>query len=217
MGSPASPLKTINAAVATSGTLVGVHKIHVGEGSYNEGVGGVALVDGIQISGGYAADWTQTGGATTIVAVRESVFADGDTGVSLDHLTLAPTAPGNPGSSVYGLRAISSSTVALSNVAITTPAGIAGPQGSTGANGFSGQPGQGGQGAVDDCANPAGLGGAGGALFNAGGKGGDTNCSRRCARRFRIRRRWWKPGRSRRLLQRLRRRLRRSRFHRKFR
>jgi hypothetical protein len=173
VGSQSAPLKTINAAVAKTGSLPGVLKLHVAEGSYGEGAGGVAVVDGLTISGGYAADWTQTGTATTIVGNGQSVFADGDTGVSIDHVTLAPLI----GASVYGLRAINASSVTISNVAITTPAAPAGAPGPPGTDGFFGQQGQPGQSANDDCASPAGLGGPGGVLFTAGGKGGDANCS----------------------------------------
>ena len=95
-------------------------KLHVAEGSYNEGPVGVLVVDNLTISGGYAADWTQTGTATTIVSPSQSVLADGDTGVTLDDVTLAPTVPPSPptgpGSSVYGLRAINSSSVTLTSV-----------------------------------------------------------------------------------------------------
>ena len=171
-GSQAAPLKTINAAVAKTGSLAGVHKLHIAEGTYNEGAG-VAVDDGIQISGGYAADWTQSGTATTIVGSAQSVLADGDTGVAIDHVTLAPVT----GASVYGLRAINGSSVTISNVAITTPAAPAGAAGQPGINGSGGQQGQPGQGANDNCTTPAGVGGPGGTLFTAGGKGGDTNCS----------------------------------------
>ena len=171
--------ETIDAAVAMTASLSGVLTVQVAEGSYNEGVDGVAVVDGVTISGGYAPDWTQTGGATTIVGLVGSVLADGDTGVSLDHLALAPTAAGNPGSSVYGLRAINGSSVAISNVTITTPNATGGLAGAPGRSGFAGQPGQPGQGANDDCSDPAGLGGPGGTLFVSGGKGGDTDCGGR--------------------------------------
>ncbi len=68
IGSQAAPLQTINAAVPKTDSLSGVLKLHVAEGSYNEGPVGVSVVDNLTISGGYAADWTQTGTATTIVA-----------------------------------------------------------------------------------------------------------------------------------------------------
>src|SRR2546430_6000776 len=125
------------------------------------------------MSGGYAADWTQSGPAPTFVGSAQSVLADGDTGVAIDHVTLAPVT----GASVYGLRAINGSSVTISNVAITTPAAPAGAAGQPGINGSRGQQGQPGQGANDDCTTPAGVGGPRGRLFNAGGKGGDTHCS----------------------------------------
>jgi hypothetical protein len=177
VGSKAAPLKTINAAVTKTGSFTGVHTLHVAQGSYNEG-GGVALVDGIQISGGYAADWTQTGTATTIVGVVQSVLADGDTGVSIDHVMLAPIVPGGVlGASVYGLRAINGSSVTLQTVAITTPNANTGQPGATGGSVPFGDQGQPGQSAIDDsCAAPSGLGGAGGVDFTAGGDGSNGSC-----------------------------------------
>jgi hypothetical protein len=176
-GSKTAPLKTIHAAVTKTGSLPGVHTLHVAEGSYNEG-GGVALVDDLQISGGYAtADWTQEGGATTIIGVGQSAFADGDTGVSLDHVTLAPVTPGGSGASVYGLRAINGSSVALQSVAITTPNASTGQAGAGGSAVPFGDQGQSGQGAFNDhCAGPSGLGGLGGVDYVAGGNGSNGSC-----------------------------------------
>ena len=50
VGSQTAPLLTIAAAVAKTGSLSGVLKLHVAEGSYN---GTVAVVDDLTISGGY--------------------------------------------------------------------------------------------------------------------------------------------------------------------
>ena len=127
VGSQTAPLLTISAAVAKTFSLPGVHTIHVAEGKLQRGPSGVAVVANLTISGGYAADWTQTGTATTIVSPNQSVLAEGgDTGVTLDHLTLAPTVAPAFGSSVYGLRAINGSSVTVANVTITTPNATAG-------------------------------------------------------------------------------------------
>jgi hypothetical protein len=176
-GSKAAPLKTISAAVTKAGTFTGVHTLHVAQGTYSEG-SGVALVDGIQISGAYTtADWTQTGSTTTIVGIGQSVLADGDSGVSLDHLALAPITPGAPGASVYGLRAINASAVTLQDVKITTPNGNAGQPGLGGTAVPFGDQGQPGQSAADDnCAGASGFGGTGGVDFTAGGDGSGGSC-----------------------------------------
>ena len=173
-GSQAAPLKTIKAAVTKTGSLPGVLKIHVQQGTYNEGSGGVAVVDGLTISGGYAADWTQAGTATTIIGDVQSVLADSDTGVSLDHVTLAPTRVSGP--SVYGVRAINGSSVALSDVEITTPNAGVGSQGvPPGTIGLDGGNGSGGENGSSDCTQADG---GAGATFNAtGGAGGGANCS----------------------------------------
>ena len=171
VGSKSAPLLTISAAVAKTGSLSGVLKLHVAEGNYS---GGVAVVDNLTISGGYAADWTQTGTATTIFGVVQSVLADGDTGVSIDHVTLVPITPGGSGQSVYGLRAINGSSVALANVTITTPNATAGVVGSAGGAGTSGDNGDPGFTSFGGCVLV--LGGFGGSFLIPGGTGGAGNC-----------------------------------------
>jgi hypothetical protein len=176
-GSQASPLKTVKAAVTATGSLVGVLKIHVAQGTYNEGSGGVALVDGLTISGGYAPDWTQTGSTTTIVGAGQSAFADGDANVSLDHLALTPTVSGAFGASVYGLRAINNSSVTLTDVTITTPAASPGSGGTGGGAGTIGDPGDPGFNATGSSCPVTVPGGHGGSAWTLGGEGGDGNCS----------------------------------------
>src|SRR5437867_6439489 len=61
----------------------------------------------------------RSGAETKIVGSPQAVLADGDTGVSLDHVTLAPVTPAGSGQSVYGLREINGSAVTLMNDVIT--------------------------------------------------------------------------------------------------
>ena len=173
-GTQMAPFQTIGAALTLAGAFTNP-VIDVAGGSYNEG-SGISLISDVTINGGYSEGaWTQTSPqATTIIGSPQAVLADGDTGVSISDVTLAPVAPAAAGSSVYGLRAINGSSVALADVTIDTPNAAPGANGAPGASGRGGDTGQSGQsGSVcTDSTNIPTPGGAGGVAVNAGGAGG---------------------------------------------
>ena len=169
-GTQTAPLQTIGAALTLAGTLANP-VIDVAGGSYNEGQG-ISLISNLTINGGYSEGaWTQTSQQpTTIIGSPQAALADGTTGVSIDDVTLAPTAPTALGSSVYGLRAVNGSSVALTDVTIDTPnaaQGALGTPGSTPAKAADGQAGS----AGSVCPPPAGP------VPGGGGTGGGTGAS----------------------------------------
>jgi hypothetical protein len=182
-GSQAKPLQTITAALALAQTSGGA-TIDVAGGSYTEGSGGsgLNLISNVTINGGFSeATWTQLpGNTTTIVGSPQAVLANSVTGITLADLTLAPVTPAGPTASVYGIRAINGSSLALSNITIATPNATAGTAGATGANGANGlrstNP-NGGNAIAQTCstATVGGSGGSGGGNGNNGGNGGGAS------------------------------------------
>jgi hypothetical protein len=173
-GTQLAPFQTIGAALTLAGAFTNP-VIDVAGGSYNEGAG-ISLISNVTINGGYSEGaWTQTSvQPTTIIGSPQAALADSVTGVSINDVTLAPIAPAAAGSSVYGLRAINGSSVALADVTIDTPNAAPGANGTPGASGGSGDVGHSGQfgSGCGPTAIPPTPGGTGGALVNAGGTGG---------------------------------------------
>jgi hypothetical protein len=173
-GTQMAPFQTIGAALTLASSFTNP-VIDVAGGTYNEG-SGISLISNVTISGGYSEGaWTQTSSTpTTITGSPQAALADGVTGVSINDVTLAPVAPAALGSSVYGLRAINGSSVALTGVAIDTPNAAPGAPGSLGSAGQAGDNGtQGGSGSGCSGAGAVGGGGgSGGTNFAAGGQGG---------------------------------------------
>ena len=173
-GTQLAPFQTIGAALTLAGAFTNP-VIDVAGGSYDEG-SGISLISNVTINGGYSEGaWTQTSEQpTTIVGSPQAALADSVTGVSINDVTLAPVAPAAAGSSVYGVRAINGSSVALADVTIDTPSAAPGADGAPGASGRDGDVGQNGQsGSVCNVStNIPTPGGMGGALVNAGGTGG---------------------------------------------
>ena len=141
-GTQTAPFQTIGAALTLAGAFTNP-VIDVAGGSYNEG-SGISLISNVTINGGYSEGaWTQTSPQpTTITGSPQAALADGVTGVSINDVTLAPGAPAAAGASVYGLRAINGSSVALADVTIDTPNAAPGAPGTSGAAGPGGQNGQ---------------------------------------------------------------------------
>jgi Putative Ig domain len=171
-GTQTAPLQTIGAALILAGTFTNP-VIDIAGGNYNEG-SGISLISNVTINGGYSEGaWTQTSvQPTTIIGSPQAALADGVTGVAINDVTLAPT---SDGSSVYGLRAINGSSVALTDDTIDTPAagpGTAGTPGTFGRGGDNGLFGTEGTGCGPGAISPI-PGAAGGALVAAGGTGGD--------------------------------------------
>ena len=144
-GTQMAPFQTIGAALTLAGAFTNP-VIDVAGGSYNEG-SGISLISNVTINGGYSEGaWTQTSAQpTTIIGSPQAALADGVTGVSINDVTLAPVAPAAAGSSVYGLRAIDGSSVALADVTIATPNAAQGANGAPGGSGRDGDIGQNGQ------------------------------------------------------------------------
>ncbi len=144
-GTQMAPFQTIGAALTLAGAFTNP-VIDVAGGSYNEG-SGISLISNVTINGGYSEGaWTQTSEQpTTIIGSPQAALADGDTGVSISDVTLAPVAPAAAGSSVYGLRAINGSSVALADVTIDIPNAAPGADGAPGTSGRDGDVGQNGQ------------------------------------------------------------------------
>ncbi len=173
-GTQMAPFQTIGAALTLAGAFTNP-VIDVAGGSYNEG-SGISLISNVTINGGYSEGaWTQTSGLpTTIIGSPQAALADSVTGVSINDVTLAPVAPAAAGSSVYGLRAIDGSSVALADVTIATPNAAQGANGAPGGSGRDGDIGQNGQSGAGcgPSTNTPTPGGTGGTLVTAGGTGG---------------------------------------------
>jgi Putative Ig domain len=173
-GTQTAPFQTIGAALTLAGAFTNP-VIDVAGGSYNEG-SGISLISNVTINGGYSEGaWTQTSAQpTTIVGSPQAALADGVTGAAINDVTLAPVAPAAADSSVYGLRAINGSSVALTDVTIDTPnaaPGAIGIPGTSGRGGDNGLTGLSGSGCGPGPTNPT-PGAPGGALVTAGGAGG---------------------------------------------
>ena len=94
-GTAADPLDTVASGIAKAVSL-GCTQVDVGQGTYNEGTTGVALVTNISISGGWDQDFaTQTGAntSTVIQGGQQAALADGDTGVTISQIMLSGSAP----------------------------------------------------------------------------------------------------------------------------
>jgi Putative Ig domain len=171
-GTQTAPLQTIGAALTLASSFNNP-VIDVAGGSYNEG-SGISLISNVTINGGYSEGaWTQTSAQpTTIIGSPQAALANDATGVSINDVTLAPTAAG---SSVYGLREINGSSVALGDVTIDTPnagPGQAGAPGASGRGGDNGLSGDAGTVCGPGATGPT-PGGSGGTLVTAGGAGGE--------------------------------------------
>jgi hypothetical protein len=136
-GTQAKPKRTMaNAVVAAASQGKDVYAT---AGIYTERL---VVADGVGVYGGYGVNWSRslsnetrlTGGGT-----GEGAFAFNLTNTTtLQHITLAPDAPGGAGSSSYGLRAINSGDLVIERVVATGARGAAGSNGSTGPNGTAG-------------------------------------------------------------------------------
>jgi len=138
---------------------------------------GVSAASGVGIYGGYDADgWSRKAGLVTLIANTgtfgaQGLFADGDTDVTLQELTIRGS---RQAYDAYGIRAINGSSLRLQRVTVTAGDGAPGGFGANGAVGRPGGPGlKGANGACDnDRKTPGGAGGAS-PVGRDGGKGGD--------------------------------------------
>jgi len=138
---------------------------------------GVSAASGVGIYGGYETDgWSRKDGLITLVANTgtfgaQGLFADGNTDVTLQLLSIRGS---RQAYDAYGIRAINGSSLRLQRVTVTAGDGAPGAVGANGAAGRPGDPGlPGARGACDN--NVHAEGGAGGAspVGRDGGKGGN--------------------------------------------
>ena len=177
-GTRSAPLRTVTAGVMAAAAATPVRDVYVAEGAYDEGPG-VPLATGVAVYGGYTGpDWQRSATARSVVTgAPQAALADGDTGVVLQLLGLRGQAPsGSPGTSVYGLRAVSGAEVVLQAVDVAAAAAPPGAGGAAGAAGTSGGAGGHGMGGSCDEEFLSVGGGPGssptGAVGGHGGKGG---------------------------------------------
>jgi hypothetical protein len=121
-GTKHAPKRTVAGAIVVAAGK----DVYVAAGTYDEGTG-LALVSGVGVYGGYdAVTWARAqGAATTIRGAPVAILADGDTGVTLQLLTLEGM---SAGSSAYGIRA-GGSSLTLEEVKIEARAGAPGAPG----------------------------------------------------------------------------------------
>jgi hypothetical protein len=170
-GTRERPKRTVEAAVEAAAATR--EPVLVAAGSYNEGQG-VSLQDGVGIYGGYdPSGWSRS--ATTATVIRgtpQAAFADGDTGVTLQLLTLLSSPVAADGESTYVVRAINHSKLTIERSTLQSVDGRAGRAGEAGLRGVSGSAGVPGQHGFADGGH-AGFGGHGGGGAFAGGDGAD--------------------------------------------
>jgi hypothetical protein len=182
-GTAAAPLLTVQAGIDAASLIVPEPDVYVAGGTYEQ-VGGVSLVSGAHVDGGYMVKngkWTRSLGAiTTIVGAPQAAFAERAVGVSLQLLSLRGLPTGEPGTSAYALRAVDGSTITLWWVTANASDAVAGTDGDApggdGTPGADGQPGLGsalGSGGQSDVGANGGNGGAGVSGVAPGVKGQD--------------------------------------------
>jgi hypothetical protein len=175
-GTKAQPVSTVGTGVGLAVAATPSKDVYVATGDYN---GTVGLATGVGIFGGYSAtDWSRSLSLETkITGSPEGAVANGDTDVLLQLLTIKGEAPAAPGSSAYGLRAVSNSDVTLEKAKVVAGDAAEGAMGITAGNtpspgtGFGG--GSGGSGGLGTGGTPGGPGG--GPLAGGGGPGGPYN------------------------------------------
>lgn len=165
-GTPADPLRTVQAAINRASTDFSKDHVYVSNGSY---AGTVQLANGVSVWGGYsqANGWARSSANVTTIT-GGVVSGEGMVGIRAVALALpitvgdlrvvTPNATGN-GTHNFGVKTHQVSNLRLERVVITAGSGSAGVAGSTG-TGTSG-------------AHAGGNGGAGGAAFLGGSDGQD--------------------------------------------
>ena len=194
---PASPCASIATGITRAGTTR--HVVLVTSGSGYSAFS-VSSTSNLTIRGGYGAGYvtrsgttTSTGGVTinggTSVSLRDLTIAgsggSNPTGilitsasVALDGVTVTSGAAAGAGSSAYGVRALTGSTVTVQNSNISASAGIAGTSGTTPTGALTaGTAGASGVAGVRNNNNANAAQGAtgGGTGSNSGGNGGNGN------------------------------------------
>ncbi len=174
-GTRDAPFPTIREALEAAAARDDVTRIAVSAGEYP---GGLRLLNGVHIHGGYdaAQSWSRARvnaavvtsdvlDADRIVAVRALDIVDP---TLIDLLTIGTVDHPEPGGSTYALYAINATALTLQSLTIRPGAGGDGTPGEPGNGGLPGDNGQRG----GDCGGPRGAGGASG-CGATGGEGGD--------------------------------------------
>jgi collagen type VII alpha len=148
-GDRASPCPSLSSGLGAAAST-GKTTLFVGAGTYAS-TSAIALPDGVTLSGGWTSSWTGScdPGDIPVLSVAADVAltigsaSTPSTGtVTLDTISVinASVASGGTGASFYGVLAVGSagSSLILTNVSVTVPAGDSGVMGSAGATGASG-------------------------------------------------------------------------------
>ena len=197
----ALPKLTIDSALQAAQTN-SRSTVAVAAGTYGSvSVTGAAYGNSKIVKGGFSATtWLRAApgsNVTTISGVGTAVLVDGKTGQVFQQLTITATNTAlAAGSSVYGVRAVNSSSVTLQRATVSAAAGVAGSTGAAGAAGgtataggngggwdntcngqFGGNGGNSGGGTTGGAGNPGGGTGSGGSPGGgSGGGGGRGGC-----------------------------------------
>jgi hypothetical protein len=168
VGSPHQPFATMQKAVNVAKD--GGKQVYAAVGTYTGGVVLATNYDGVRIFGGYEqGPWTRTHEtATTIHGNGAAVLLDGASDVLLQLVSVRALAHAGSGTSVYGVRAVNNSEVALEGTTVSTPTALAGSPGGSGSTPAKASSGA--AGTAGSCETP-GIGGN--SPFSPGGKGGN--------------------------------------------
>ena len=117
-----TPLKALQAGIDAASRANPVKDVYIAGGTYisNPSSGGFNLADNVGLYGGYTPSFGARSDITTIQGTPQAVLADGDEGVVLQQLMLKGLRAPNPSLdfSVYGVRAINNSKLALARVGV---------------------------------------------------------------------------------------------------
>ena len=177
-GTPSAPLRTIAAGLARAAARGAGTTVYLGLGTFSEGT--VALVSGVNISGGYGPDWDRAPGSRTVIRGEQTgMLGSSVTAVTISNVDIQSLDAVSPSGSSYGVRLVNSSGVTFVDARISAGRGAPGVAGaSAGANGTSGGAGSPGFAGCDGCsANGGGGIGASGARPGGNGGGGGFSAS----------------------------------------
>ena len=171
-GTPSAPLRTIAAGLARASARGAGSTVYLGLGTFSEGT--VALVSGVNISGGYGPTWDRAPGArTTIRGEQTGMLGNAVTSVTISNVEIVSLDAVNSSGSSYGVRLVNSSGITFLDSRISAGRGAPGTSGATaGANGAMGASGGAGVAGCDGCSTN-GTGGGGGGGPRPGGNGGN--------------------------------------------
>ena len=170
-GTPSAPLRTIAAGLARAAARGAGSTVYLGLGTFSEGT--VALVSGVNISGGYGPAWDRAAGARTVVRGEQTgMLGNGVSAVTISNVEIISLDAVNNSTTSYGVRLVNSSGITFVDSRISAGRGAPGISGATaGAGGANGTPGTQGVAGCDGCTGN-GTGGAGGQGQRPGGAGG---------------------------------------------